>query len=390
MARRGSGEGSIYARRDGRWVSYLRLPDGSKKFYYGASRADVRRQLEEAQEATRQGVILSGPNPNVAEYLERWLEAIEHSVRPRTHEVYGLNVRRLTAHLGRLKLRALQPAAIQGAYAALLKRGLSKRSVEQAHTVLHTALHQAMRWDLIARNPTDAVAVPRPKRRDMQTLSEDQVRHLFEVTAEHRHHTLWVLLATTGLRIGEALALSWDDVDLQRGRLSVRRALQRQRGRGLVFVEPKSDTSRRTVPLPAGTALMLAGHRLRQEEQATVELDESRSRLVFPNMEGRPTDPTTLHRPFHRALETAGLPRLRIHDLRHTAATYLLGRQVHPKIVQTLLGHSTITLTLDTYSHVIPSFTQEAARHMDTLFTTSANIIDCAVLTSETTPKTTS
>jgi integrase len=378
MVRRGSGDGSIYPRKDGRWVSYLRLPEGRKKFFYGDTRADVKRQLEEAQQAARKGVLLAGPNPSVAEYFDRWLEAIEPSVRPRTFEVYSLNARRLTPLLGRCRLRALEPAAVQGAYAALLRRGLSKRSVEQAHTVLHRALRQAVMWDLIARNPTDAVTVPRPKRRDMQVLTEEQIRQLFEMTAPHRLHALWVVLATTGLRIGEALALGWEDVDLRRGRLSIRRALQRQRRRGLVFVEPKSDASRRTVPLPAGTRLTLVEHRDRQERQAAADPSWNERGLVFINLEGRPIDPTTLCRPFHTALERAGLPRLRIHDLRHTVATYLLGREVHPKIVQSLLGHSTITLTLDTYSHVIPSFTQEAARHMDTLFGPVPDVIDGA------------
>lgn len=388
MAKRSSGEGSIYRRVDGRWVSYTRLQDGRKQFFYGASRGQVKNRLEEAQQAARQGVKLAGPNPSVAQFLDGWLEAIESSVRPRTFESYCLNARRVAPYLGRLKLRALEPAAVQGAYAALLKRGLSKRSVEQAHTVLHRALRQAMMWGLVARNPADVVAVPRPKRRDMQTLTEEQVRRLFEATAEHRLYPLWVLLATTGLRIGEALALSWGDVDLQRGRLSVRRALQRQRGRGLVFVEPKSDTSRRTVPLPAGTVLTLADHRLRQERERTaaagIALNEKE--LVFLNVEGRPIDPSTLCRPFHQALKRAGIPRVRIHDLRHTAATYLLGRRVHPKIVQTLLGHSTITLTLDTYSHVIPSFTQEVADHMDTLFDSSREVIRGALPAAELTP----
>jgi integrase len=140
MARRSSGDGSIYPRKDGRWVSYLRGPDGRKKFFYGTTRAEVKRQLEDAQKAAHEGVVLTGPDPTMAEYLERWLEAIESSVRPRTVESYALNARRVKSHLGRLKLRALQPAALQGTYAALLKGGLSKRSVEQAHTVLHRAV----------------------------------------------------------------------------------------------------------------------------------------------------------------------------------------------------------------------------------------------------------
>jgi len=144
-------------------------------------------------------------------------------------------------------------------------------------------------------------------------------------------------------------------------------------------MEPKSDTSRRTVPLPAGTVLTLVDHRLRRERNSAADTSVNETELVFLNVERRPIDPSTLGRPFHQALKRAGIPRVRIHDLRHTAATYLLGRGVHSKIVQALLGHSAVTLTLDTYSHVIPSFTQEVAEHMDALFGSSQKIIEGAL-----------
>jgi integrase len=187
---------------------------------------------------------VAGPSQTVAQYLNRWLEEmVRTSVRPRTWQSYELNVRRLVPYLGKLRLNALGPAPIQGAYAALLRKGLSRRTVEQAHAVLHCAVRQALLWGLIGGNPTEAVTVPRPSRCEMQTLSDDQIRRLFEVTEGSRLHALWVLLATTGLRLGEALGLTWPDVDSERGRLMVRRALQRLPGRGggLALVEPKTD-----------------------------------------------------------------------------------------------------------------------------------------------------
>jgi len=203
----------------------------------------------------------------------------------------------------------------------------------------------------------------------MQTLTEEEVGRLFQASRGHRLHALWVLLATTGLRIGEALGLLWSDVDFASGRLVVNRALQRQPGVGYVFVEPKTAKSRRTVYLAQGTLASLAEHRRRQrEDQLAAGSEWNNSGLVFATPVGRPVDGTWAIKWFHRALDQGGLPRVRIHDLRHTAATHLLRRGVHPKVVQELLGHSTISLTLDTYSHVAPALHAEVAKHMQVLF----------------------
>ncbi len=197
----------------------------------------------------------------------RLLGAKEGSVRPRTYESYDLNVRRLKPLIGRIRLSTLTPAAIERAYADLIERGLSRRSVVQVHTVLHKALERAVQWGSIGRNPSEAVSVPRPERNEMHTLSEDEVRRFFPATQDHRLHALWVLLASTGLRVGEATGLRWDEFDLDQNRLIVRRALQRQKGVGLVFVGPKTTKSRRTVYFPEGTAQALREHRRQQIEE---------------------------------------------------------------------------------------------------------------------------
>jgi integrase len=271
--------------------------------------------------------------------------------------------------MGHLRLASLTPQAVQAAHAALLTKGLSRRSVEQTHTVLHRALRQAVLWGLMLRNPTEAVTVPRPIRREMHTLTEEEVGRLFQASQGHRLHALWVLLATTGLRLGEGLGLLWSDIDFAHGRLVVNRALQRQPGVGYVFVEPKTARSRRTVYLAAGTVTALMEHRRRQvADKLAAGPDWNNTGLVFASPVGRPVDGTWTTKWFHRALDQAALPRVRIHDLRHTAATHLLNRGVHPKVVQELLGHSTISLTLDTYSHVAPALHAEVANHMQALF----------------------
>lgn len=370
MGRRGHGEGTIVKRADGRWMGAMTLPNGNRKWFYGKSRKDVSLQLNAALQDREKGLLVTSPNQTVAQYLDRWLkDSVKSSVRPRTYECYELNVRRLVPHIGRLLLSKLSPAHVQACYGALLKSGLSRRSVELAHAVLHRALRQAVQWGLVGRNVTEAVAVPRPERQEMQTLTAEQVRQLFESTADDRLHALWVLLITTGLRLGEATALRWEDIDLNSNRLVVRRALQRQKGVGLVFVEPKTQRSRRTVHLAVGTVAALREHRRRQVEGrlAAGPLWEDQG-LVFCNLTGGPLSPSQVDKEFHRAVDKAGLPRLRVHDLRHTAATLLLAKGVHPKVVQEMLGHSTITLTLDTYSHVLPALHAEAAAQMDALF----------------------
>jgi len=368
--RRGFGEGSIYPRKDGRWVSYIRMPDGRKKFFSSQSRDVVKARLAEAQRQAYAGRLVIGRDQSVAQYLERWLtEAVRHSVRPKTYLNYELCVRRLLPYLGRVRMRALTPEHIQHALSRLQDGGLSARTVRQVHMVLRWALKQAVLWRVLATNPSDAVKPPRAERKEMRTLSEDEVRRFLVVTAGTRHHSLWVFLVTTGVRLGEALALRWSDINFAQATATIRRSLQRQgRGSGLVFVEPKSDRGRRTVPIAAETLAVLARHRVelsRERDQAEETWQEND--LVFPSPIGRPRDMAYLSYTFHRGLKQAGLPRLRIHDLRHTAATHLLNKQVHPKVVQDLLGHSTIAITLDIYSHVLPALAREASALMSSL-----------------------
>ena len=369
MARRARGEGTVYRRTDGRWEAALGV-DGRRQRYVGRSQREVRGKLVAARRALEHGIVLSGSSQRLEAYLSSWLEdSVRPSVRWTTHRAYSLCMRRLFPLVGHLRLATLTPQAVQAAYAALLQKGLSRRSVEQTHTVLHRALRQAVLWGLMLRNPTEAVTVPRPNRREMHTLTEEEVGRLFQATKGHRLHTLWVLLATTGLRLGEALGLLWSDIDFAGDRLVMNRALQRQPGIGYVFVEPKTARSRRTVYLAPGTMAALTAHRRRQfEDQLAAGPDWSQTGLVFASAMGRPIDGTSTNDAFRRALNQAGLPRIRIHDLRHAAATHLLRRGVHPKVVQELLGHSTISLTLDTYSHVAPALHAEVAGHMQTLF----------------------
>ena len=369
MSRRANGEGSVHQRKDGRWVASVSIGRLKRKHFLGHSRAEVAAKLADALSEQNKGIRVVSNRQSVAQYLEYWLGSVRSSVRPRTYESYDLNVRRLVPLIGRTRLGTLSPAQVERAYGELATSGLSNRSIVQAHTVLHNALKKAVQWNLLGRNPTDAASVPRAGRREMQTLSEDQVKRLFTFTSGERLHGLWVLLATTGIRLGEALGLKWDDIDYEAGRLVIQRALQRQRDRGLVLVEPKTPRSRRTVYFPDGTGHTLREHRrLQLEEKLKLGAHWEESGLVFCRAGGQPLDPSQLSHRLRSVLESAGLPSVRVHDLRHTAATLHLARGENPKIVQELLGHSTITLTMDTYSHVTPAMHAAAAQKMQTLF----------------------
>lgn len=368
--RRGKGEGSIYRRSDGRWGATITLLDGRRRTVYARTRTDVQVRLRDLIERRDHGLLSVGAEQKLGDYLKAWLEDVARpSIRPRTYEIYTVNLRRFQPLIGHIKLGNLTPAHVQAAYAELLRIGLSARSVNHSHRVLHRALKQAVLWNLIPRNPTDAVSSPRPVRVEMKTLTHDEVQQLFASSEGDRLHALWVVMATTGLRVGEATGFRWDDLDASAGRLTVRRALQRQRDRGLVFVEPKTARSRRTLQLAPIAVSALEDHRRRQaEERLVAGPDWEDWRLTFATETGRPISGSHVYDRFQRALAKAGVQRVRLHDLRHTAASLLLARGVHPKVVQEMLGHSTIQLTLDTYSPVTPGLHAAAAAEMEALF----------------------
>jgi integrase len=300
--RRGSGEGSVYRRGDGRWCATVSLERGRRKSFYGRTRADVVERLTSALAKHQAGQHIPAERLTVEDFLAIWLDSVSHSVRPKTVEAYELNVRRVVPHIGKLKIARLAPANVQACYNALLARGLSRRSVEQAHAVLHRGLRQAVLWGHASRNPTEAVNVPRPGRREIRALTEEQINTLFAATADDDFHSLWVLLITAGLRIGEALGLKWSDLDLTGGRVRIQRALQRQKGRGLVLVEPKSAHSVRTVHLASHAVQTLSDHRRRQLEQRMREgpmwIDFG---LVFCRENGAPIDPAVISKELHDA-----------------------------------------------------------------------------------------
>ena len=306
----------------------------------------------------------------VAEYLQRWLSVYaQPNTAPKTFRRYEQIVRvHLLPVIGGTPLTKLRPLQIQGVYTQVLEKGVSARTALHCHRVLREALQHALKWQLIPRNPADSVQPPRPQRYEIAAMGPDEVKRLLAAADETRYGDLIHLAALSGLRQGELMGLRWQDVDLEAGILHIRQTCQWLPRQGFIFRQPKTYRSARPVALSPASAQRLRQHRLRQlEERLAAGPAYQDGGLVFANALGAPLHPTNLRRTWLRIADRAGLPRLRFHDLRHAHASLLLQQGVHPKIVSERLGHSTVGITLDTYSHVLPGLQAQAANGLDAL-----------------------
>jgi integrase len=374
MGRRGNGEGSISRRKDGRWEAKYtaHTADGPKRrALYGKTRKEAADKLAKVLADSASGYTFDTENMTVGQYLDRWLKDTDRgSVRTSTYERHEQIVRlHLKPALGRVKLSKLTPAHVQGLYSDKLDSGLSPATVQKIHAVLHKALVQALRWNMIPRNATDAVKAPRPAPEEMHPLSPVEARKLIEAVRGDKLEALYVLAVHTGMRQGELLALKWEDIDLIEEVIRIRHTLVRSGGR-ISIGEPKTKGSRRTVHLTDAAAEALKTHLEQQLEDIERLGDLYRDGgLVFTSGVGTLINPSNLRRrSFKPLLKRAGLPQIRFHNLRHTCATLLLSRNVHPKYVQELLGHATVAITLDTYSHMIPGMGNHTVRAMEDIF----------------------
>ena len=313
------------------------------------------------------GLVLDGGQETLRAYLERWLDDIvRDTVKQTTLENYAYIVRlHIVPELGRVRLKSLKASEVRSLYRRKLDAGLSSRTVQIIHTVLRKALQQSVRDDVLPRNVCDAVKAPRKVKKEMRPLTPEQARTFLEAARGDRLEALYILAVTAGLREGELLGLRWEDVDLEGGVLRVRRQLTRTKD-GLSFTAPKRGKTR-VVRLTGPAIVALVAH---QEVQTRAQTNAGSlwqdSDLVFTSTAGTPVDVGNLtYRSFRPLLMRADLPQIRFHDLRHTCATLLLSKGTHPKIVQEMLGHATITQTMDTYSHVLPDMQGEAVSAME-------------------------
>jgi len=377
MGKNGSGEGSIYShKRNGKKVGYRgayvvqTAEDPKRRYVSGKTRDEVHDKLIEILGNRTHGLVFDAGTLTLGEYLTLWLkDSIRGTVRVSTYEVHRHMIEpHIVPALGRLKLKDLNPAHVRGFYRNKLDSGLSPATVRKMHSVLRKALKQAVLDGLIPRNVCEAVKPPKVERKEIKPLDQEQAKVLLEAARGDRLEALYVLAVHTGMREGELLGLEWEDVDLERDVLRLRRALIREGGK-VVLEDLKTPKSRRSVRLTraAGDALRTYLERQLEEMERWGALYQPGG-LVFATESGTLINPSNLRnrsfKPLLRwAFGEAG-PDICFHDLRHTCATLLLSQGTHPKLVQELLGHATIAMTLDTYSHVIPGMSDHTARAM--------------------------
>lgn len=342
-----------------------------RKAYFGKTRADAARKLNQALADKERGLPPIAERLTVAVFLDQWLtDVVAPSVRPKTLASYEYICRvHLAPSLGRHRLARLTPAQVQQFMNSRLEYGLSPRSVAYCRAVLRRALGQAMKWGLVARNVAALVDPPRRERAEIQPLTPTQARRFLEAVKGHRLEALFTAALALGIREGEALGLMWEDVDFDHGTISIRRQLQRV-NKKLLFVEPKTAKSRRTIVMPAIVVDALRAHRLRQlEERLAVGEAWEEHGLVFTSHWGTPLYPENMGRSLRPLLVQAGCPPQRFHDLRHACASLLFAQGLSAKAVMETLGHSQIATTADLYGHMYMELRREVADRMDAILT---------------------
>jgi integrase len=366
--------------------------DGNEKRRYinktiRGKKKDAQDYLNKTLTAISAGTFVEPSPMTVSAYFDKWLVATRGRVREKTFRSYEdvlrlyvrpaigekrlmdvrpLDLQSLYSHMQATKLKdkeAPQPGVIYGL-------GLSARTIRYAHTVSFNAFRQAVKWHMLARNPCEAVEPPRKVGKEMQALSPDEATRFLEAATPDRFGVLFELALCTGMRPSEYLGLQWKDVDMEKGIITVQRTLTWRKGGGWYFDEPKTPRSRRNIPLPA-TALRALKEHKRQQAEARMKVGAAyqNNDLVFATGDGTPLLLRNLiRRHFRPVLKRAKLPlTLRLYDLRHTCATLLLSAGVHPKVASERLGHSSVMLTMDVYSHVLPSMQEAATEKLESI-----------------------
>jgi integrase len=379
MAGKVEKEGRIIPRGDNAWLVRIyvgRDPKNNKRKYrskyVNGSEADAKRALTKLLRE-RDTQTLTEPNTyTLNQWLDRWLKSIESNERVRANtfiEYEGSLRRYIRPSLGSRRLDKLTPLEIESVVTTLRERKLSARTVRAALIILTAALDQAVKLRLLMVNPASVVDRPKPQRKEMTAMTPQQVKRFLDATGMDRWGIVFVFALSTGMRPSEILGLQWKDIDPVEGIIRVQRTLTRKKG-GRHITPPKTNQSRRTIPLPPSMARQLREHKAHQNRERLAAGEEYKNQdFVFAGPHGQPLCDRTLNdHHFKHILRQAELPlTFRLYDLRHTCATLLLLQNENPKVVSERLGHSTIVLTMDTYSHVQPSMQRGAADKLETM-----------------------
>ena len=365
--RRGNHEGSICQRPNGRWQAQISI-DGDRISKSFTTRGECVRWLRDLSTRKEYGLSASGAKIKLSHYLQQWLDAVKPNLRHKTWDQYRrIVIKQVLPTLGERKLLELRPIDIQNLYTARRKAGLSPRSLQLIHSILHNALGRAVKWGLLGLNPAAAVSRPRVPKREMAVLNATQVCQLLLAAKDHRLSALFRLAVTGGLRLGELLGLKWSDVDWASSTIHVMRQLQRHPDGGIELNQPKTARSIRTVQLGKETLRELMRQHNRRETM--VGVDPHSDDLIFVSRKGRPLRSRGVQKAFKGLLEQAGLPEIRFHDLRHTAASLMLSIGMPVYQVARQLGHAQASTTLDVYGHLIPGLHSDAAEKLDQMLT---------------------
>jgi len=357
------GTGSVYPLKDGRFAASIKEPISGKRIVrYGKTYKEAEKKLEDIKFEIRQGTLATGPNQTVEQYLTTWLEDVQK------YEIevvsYIKQKRILKKHLipafGHLQLKSLSAQHVQQLYTSLLKKGYKPNTIQGIHALLHKALKNAVRWKLVSYNVADQVTAPRKQKGGEKgsevahALTAEQALHLLRVSRGDVLEAFIAMALCCAMRHGELAALRWQDINLEERRLSVKWTVGFDWEYGFIVGDPKSKASQRSIQLPQFVVSSLLRHREKQQEWKLKLGDRwEENDLVFPNRYGRYHRPEHKGLQFHRLLAKADLPKIRIHDLRHsTASLLILVLKMPPKLVQELLGHSTLDMTMDIYTHV--------------------------------------
>jgi integrase len=380
-------KGHLRERSPGRWAIVIDLRDPEtgkrKRKWHSFTGTKRQAQIECARliSDVRTGSYVEPSKTTLAQFLQRWLDDARTRVTLKTHERYiQICHKNIAPLLGAVPLAKLKPEQIAEAYAKALttgrrngKGGLSPRTVRQMHAIVKSALAQAVKWEILVRNPAAAVRGPKVGRTPMQTYDLEQTAELIESVRGRRVFIPTLLAILGGLRRGEIAALRWRDVDLAVAQLAVVQSAEQTKA-GVRYKEPKSGQGR-TVALSTTLVTELRAHRVQQaEELLRVGKRLSDDDFVVTQADGSPLRPHSLGQEWVRFLARSRvLPRIRFHDLRHAHATHLLSSGVHPKVASERLGHSKVGITLDLYSHVLPNMQADAAAIVDGALRTVLN-----------------
>jgi len=378
--------GSVVSRGKNTWRIAVELePDpetGSRRqrweTFHGGKK-DAEKRLTELLADVDKGLLGVDPKATLAAYLGTWLQDYASTLAPKTFASYQQYVRLyVVPHLGSVQLGKFTPSHVVRLLSILRdaprqdgREGkLSASTLSAVYRMLHTALNCAVKWQLISRNPADGADGPRVPRKEMKTFTVEQAQAFLAASEAEglKWQTFFTLWLHAGSRPGELKALRWTDVDLERGMVSVQQHAQRVRGVGRVVGQPKTAGSRRPVALGPDVVALLRRHRVEQNarrlQMGPLWQDNG---LVFPSEIGTILEDKRVHHTFQRVCDRAGVPRIRPYDLRHSSASLLLAAGVHPKIVAERLGHANVNLTLNTYSHVLPTLQQDAANTLEAM-----------------------